>query len=153
MKYEQMLREASGQAIQVFERNMQLNNKGLYSDAIVWINKNIPTRTEKACVLAEELGHHFTTVGDILDQSKVENRKQELRARAWAYQKLLPLESFILAHRTGIRNRYELADYLNVTEGFLDSALKRYQEKYGLYAYVDGYTICFEPLGVIEMFE
>ena len=36
--------------------------------------------TEKACVLAEELGHHYTTVGDIIDQKESENRKQELNS-------------------------------------------------------------------------
>ena len=30
---------------------------------------------EKACVLAEELGHHYTTIGDIIDQKESENRK------------------------------------------------------------------------------
>lgn len=36
---------------------------------------------EKACVLAEELGHHYTAVGDIIDQSYYSNRKQELRGK------------------------------------------------------------------------
>ncbi|XOT29516.1 ImmA/IrrE family metallo-endopeptidase [Bacillus subtilis subsp. subtilis] len=126
--------------------------KGLYSDGIVWINKKL-SNTEKREVLAEELGHHFTTAGQILDQSTIQNRKQELRARNWAYKKLVPLNKIIQAHKAGIKNRYELAEFLNVTEKFLDEALKRYIEEYGYFKEVNGLTICFQPLGVIEMFE
>ena len=38
---------------------------------------------EKASVLAEELGHYYTTVGNILDQEDAGNRKQEHKARTW----------------------------------------------------------------------
>lgn len=76
-----------------------------------------------------------------------------MRARNWAYKKLVPLNKIIQAHKAGIKNRYELAEFLNVTEKFLDEALKRYIEEYGLYKEVNGLTICFQPLGVIEMFE
>lgn len=57
-----------------------MKNKGLYADNIIWINKYLPTSVEKACILAEELGHHYTTAGDILDQNDIENCKQELKA-------------------------------------------------------------------------
>ena len=41
--------------------------------------------------MAEELGHYYTGVGDILDQSSVSNRKQELCGRVYAYNKLIGL--------------------------------------------------------------
>ena len=44
-----------------------------------------------ADTLAEELGHHYTTVGDILDQTNVSNRKQERLARVWAYNRRIGL--------------------------------------------------------------
>lgn len=153
MMYENLLWEAEQHGIDIYEKPMTLTIKGLYSDEVIWINKNIPTNIEKACVLAEELGHYHTSAGDILDQTKISNRKQELRAREWAYEKLVPLSSFVQAHKNGIRNRYELAEYLGVTEEFLDSAIKRYKEKYGLYYSIKNYTICFEPLGVMELFD
>ncbi|HZG76098.1 MAG TPA: ImmA/IrrE family metallo-endopeptidase [Paenibacillus sp.] len=136
--------------------------KGLYIDmsmnsrrvkAILLDPKKIRTRTEKRCVLAEELGHHYTTYGDIEDQTILTNRKLERRARIWAHEKLVPLTSIVDAHKAGIRNRHEFADYLQVTEEFLDEALRRYQEKYGLCKQIDKYTIVFEPLGVAQFFD
>ncbi|WP_311846106.1 ImmA/IrrE family metallo-endopeptidase, partial [Paenibacillus larvae] len=127
--------------------------KGLYCNNTVWINKCIVTTVEKKCILVEELGHHYTTAGNILKQSDITNRKQELQARTWGYKKVICLGSIIQAHKIGIQNRYELADYLGVTEEFLDAALKRYQEIYGLYVTIGDYTVCFEPLGVKELFE
>jgi len=104
-------------------------------------------------VLAEEVGHHHTTTGDIFDLTSTENRKQELKARSWAYERLIPISKIIEAHKLYIVNSYELADFLNVTEEFLDAALDWYKSKYGLWVSIDNFTVCFEPLGVIEMFE
>lgn len=151
MMYENLLREAEQHGIDIYEKPMTLTIKGLYSDEVIWINKNIPTNIEKACVLAEELGHYHTSVGDILDQSKIANRKQELRARTWAYERLVPLQKIVQAYKNGVRNRYELAEYLGITEDFLIASIKRYKEKYGLYFPIENYTICFEPLGILEI--
>ena len=126
--------------------------KGLYVDGNIAIKMDM-TNTEKACVLAEELGHHYTTVGNILDQSKTENRKQERRARLWAYRKMFDVIDLISAYKYGCRNQYELAEYLGVTEQFLEDALHTYKEKYGLYTKIDRYIICFEPLTVGEICE
>lgn len=151
MLLEKFLVEAENSGIEIREhafKNLQL--KGLYVDNVVTINSNISTNVEKICVIAEEIGHHHTSTGNILDQSDILNRKQEKRARTWAYQKLIPLSSFVQAHRHGIKNKYELAEYLGVTESFLEETIKRYQEIYGLCTIVNGFTICFDPLGVLE---
>lgn len=153
LTYEQLIHEAYTDQVSVSEEIMQPRIKGLYSDNVIWINKSIISITEKKCVLGEELGHHYTSSGDILEQNNIVNRKQELRARRWAYNKLIPLEMFIRAHQSNIANTYELADFLNVTEDFLNDAVQWYISKYGLSASVEGYTICFEPLGVLEMFD
>ncbi|BFH12292.1 membrane protein [Paenibacillus dendritiformis] len=150
--YEQLLIEFEAEA-KILEVDMPTSIKGLYSDNVIWINKRVRTSIERACILAEELGHHYTSTGDILDQSDIWNRKQELRARNWAYEKLVPLSAIIQAHQLGIRNRFELAEHLGVTEDFLEAALKRFQEKYGLCVQVEKYTVCFDPLGVIEYFD
>lgn len=153
MIYDKLLKDAQQNNIEVHEVSMKQRIKGLYSDGVVWINRGILTRVEKACILAEEMGHHYTTAGNILDQSKLVNRKQERRARTWAYEKLVPLTSIIEAHKAGIRNRFEFAERLQVTEQFLSDALDWYQEKYGLCVEVGQYTVVFEPLGVAELFE
>ena len=46
----------------------------------------------------------------------------------------------------------EMAEYLEVTEEFLDDALSCYRKKYGIFTQVDHYLIIFEPsLMVMEL--
>lgn len=148
--YKKLLYEAEKEGMEVICLPFKGKIKGLYYNRVIAINKNIDTSAEKTCVLAEELGHYYTSAGNILDQSKIENRKQERRARTWAYQKLVPLDKLVLAYKEGIRTKYELAEFLGVTEKFLAEALKYYKEKYGPYRRVDDYYICFESLGIIK---
>lgn len=122
--------------------------KGLYVNGRIAINAKM-SDTEKACVLAEELGHHYTTYGNILDQSNTSNRKQELRARAWAYNKQIGLLGLIKAYEHGCRNRFEIAEYLEVTEEVLEECLIFYQSKYGECTNVDNYVVYFIPNLVI----
>ena len=151
MNYETLLEEADSQYLVVKEKPLRAHNGRIKGNRIA-IKKDIPT-TQKACVLAEELGHHYTTVGNILDQSKTENRKQERRARLWAYKRAFDLVDLVSAYKHGCRNRYEIAEYLEVTEQFLQEALDTYKEKYGIYTEVDCYVVYFEPLGILEMYE
>lgn len=122
--------------------------KGLYVNGRIAINAKM-SDTEKACVLAEELGHHYTTYGNILDQSNTSNRKQELRARAWAYNKQIGLLGLIRAYEHGCRNRFEIAEYLEVTEKVLEECLVFYRNKYGTFQNVDNYVVYFIPNLVI----
>lgn len=148
--YEKLIKEAEKEKVQVVEINMQESLKGLYCDNCIAINKDIPTNIEKTCVLAEELGHYHTTVGNILDQSEIHNRKQEVIARRWGYKRLVRIIELVNAYKSGVRNRYELAEYLNVTEEFLGECINYYKEKYGLCYEIDNYTIYFDPLGILE---
>ena len=68
----------------------------------------------------------------------------------WGYNGLVSLLDLINAKKNGIRNRYELAEYLEVTEEFLTSALKYYKDKYGKMCFVGDYIVAFEPLEVYE---
>jgi len=153
MLYDDLIREAVQHGIDIYEEPLKPTIKGLYADQIIWINRHIPTRVEKACILAEEIGHHHTSTGVIIDQTDVRNRKQEQRARAWAYEKLVPLSKIVQAHHARISGRHDLADYLGVTEEFLQAAINRYREKYGTFTIVDKHIIYFDPLGVVETFE
>ncbi|SCW41121.1 protein of unknown function [Paenibacillus tianmuensis] len=153
MTYESLLNEAAQHGIDIYEMPMTPRNKGLYSDKVIWINKYTPTKVEKACILAEELGHFHTSSGNILDLTDIRNRKQELRARQWAYYKLIPLSRIVDAYKDYVKGRYEIADYLDVTEEFLQAAMDQYRDRYGLCTILDGrYIIYFDPLGVAELF-
>ncbi|MBS4538181.1 ImmA/IrrE family metallo-endopeptidase [Clostridium sp. D2Q-11] len=151
--YEILIKESEDEGVEIIEMPFKGNIKGLYSDNVIAINKNIETDKEKKCILAEELGHHYTSSGDILDQSKVENRKQERRARAWGYSKLVSIELLIAAFKDDVTNRYELSKYLDVTEEYIDEALKYYKEKYGLSHRVNNFIVYFEPLSILEIWE
>ena len=138
-------------------REIDLSNidglKGFYMNGNIAIHKNLTT-TEKACVLAEELGHHYTTVGNILDQSDPSNRKQELRARLMAYDKMIGLIGIVRAYQHRCQNLTDMAEYLEVTEEFLKEALEQYRRKYGQKTEIDNYIIIFEPhLAVMERYE
>ena len=125
--------------------------KGLYCDGTIALSSKL-TNKEQAAVLAEELGHHLTAAGDILDQSVAANRKQELHGRIWAYNRLIGLTGIIRAYRMGCRNRYEVAECLDVPEETLQEALTYYHARYGVCTQVDNYVIYFEPvLGVMEL--
>ena len=152
-QYEKLLDDADKQHVIVTEK-FDLSDtrlKGLYCDAFIAIDKNL-TEADKACVLAEELGHHATTYGNIIDQSSVMNRKQERRARVWAYYLMLQFEDIIRAYEHGCQSRYDIAEYLNISEEFLQDAINYYKDKYGAYAAYDNYFIYFEPLGVLKIY-
>lgn len=150
MTYEDLLIKIEKEGIEYFENNYIGKMKGLYIDNTITLNSNIDTEAEKKCILAEELGHHFTSYGNIIDQSKIENRKQERIARAWAYDRLIGINGLINAYKYGCKSKYEIAEYLNVSEQFLEEATTYYNEKYGLYYEIDNYIVYFNPLGVIE---
>lgn len=119
--------------------------KGLYCDKTIGINLDIDTSAEKTCVLAEELGHHHTSVGDILDMTDVSNRKQERQARLWGYNKLIGLSGLIKAYEAGCQNCFEMAEYLGVTDEYLCECLEVYRDKYGIGTTVDNYYVMFIP--------
>ncbi len=142
--YEQLLIEYDDK-VHIVEKQFKSKAKGLCKGKIIGISKNIETTNEKACVLAEELGHYHTTVGNIIDLSDAYNRKQERQARLWGYNKLIGLRGLIKAHENGCTSQYEIAEYLNVTEEYLKEAVNCYCEKYGTYTTVDNYVLYFIP--------
>lgn len=152
MTYEKLLDETTKENINVIEMKFKGDIKGLYCSNTIAISKKLETDAEKTCVLAEEIGHHYTSSGNILEQSNINSAKQEKKARRWAYERLIGITVLIHAYKSGVRNRFELAEFLNVTEDFLEEALKHYKEKYGSFYAIDNYIIYFEPLAILEMF-
>ena len=151
MNYDALLAESDSAGLVVKEKPLKYNN-GRIKMGKVAIRKDIPTSIEKTCILAEELGHYYTSSGDILDQQDISNRKQERHARVWAYDLLIGLSGIVKAYRHGCSNLYEMADYLEVTEEFLRDALERYRQKYGIYTTIDHHIIYFEPhLAIVEI--
>lgn len=150
MIYNALLDEANAEGLSIKERPFKTYD-GRIKGNNIYLRENMNT-TEKACVLAEELGHHYTSVGCILDQTDLANRKQERQARLWGYNKLIGLIGIVHAFNAGCQNQYEIADYLDVTEEYLQECINCYQSKYGICTTVDNYVIYFVPyLTVTEM--
>ena len=121
-KYEALIAECEEEVV-IEERNMR--NDGLYADGFVWINGRL-TSAAKVCILAEEIGHHMTSVGDILDQEDIDSYKQEHAARVWAYKKLLPIENIYCAAMQGYAEPWQMAEEFDLDEEFVRAALKYY---------------------------
>lgn len=144
MNYDILLEENPNLQIDIF--HFESNDlKGLYTDNSIAISDKIETENEKTCVLAEELGHYYTSTGNILKQNDFNNRKQEQNARAWAYEKLIPLNSLIEAFENGCETLFEYAEKIGVTESFLKSAMEYFKSKYGCCKKVGNYTLIFFP--------
>lgn len=143
MKYNALLNEANAEGISIKERPFKTYD-GRLKGKDIYLRKDMNT-TEKSCVLAEELGHYYTTVGNILDMNVSENRKQERQARLWGYNRVIGLFGLIRAYEHGCKDKYEIAEYLDVTEEYLEECINCYRDKYGEYKTVDNYTIYFIP--------
>lgn len=150
MTYEELLVEAEKNNLTVKEKALKGSNGRIEGDKIA-IKKGI-SNIKKSCILAEELGHYHKNAGNILNYDIISNRKQELQARLWAYNKQIGLTGIIRAYEARCKDKSEMADFLGVTEDFLEDALKIYKRKYGISTNIDNYVIYFEPnLYVLKM--
>jgi len=98
------------------------------------------TMADKACWLAEELGHHVTGTDLVLHYDKVADWKAEARARRWAHMRLLSPDAI----RTAARNStdiYELADALDVSVDFLRESIDDFESK-GLWSPISCELFC-----------
>lgn len=74
------------------------------------------------CVLAEELGHHYTSTGNSQPvkcssyRQKMNISRSEYQARKWAALELIPLNMIKKALAAGITEVWELAEEFGVTE-------------------------------------
>ena len=150
MNYTELLIEDDSQSL-ITKYNPLFAHDGRIKGKRIAIRKDM-SETKKKCVLAEELGHYYTTSGDIMDQSSVDSRKQEHRARLWAYDKVIGLMGIVDCYRAGCRTVTDMAEHLEVTEEFLKEALLCYKEKYGVCTRMQNYVVYFEPsIGVLEL--
>ncbi len=139
---------ATTKKIDIYEMDFVGTTKGLYADNTIGIKRSMTT-IEKRCTLGEEIGHHDETVGDITDLTKVENRKQERRARGKGYLYTISPDDIVDALLHPCASENELLDYLKVTPNHFIDAINYYKEKYGLYYRCKDYTLYFEPLYVL----
>lgn len=125
-----------------FQSGMYFNNK-------IYINSN-RSEAVKLETLAEELAHHKLTYGNITDQIQFNSRKFESYARRYAMEKLISLQDIIDSFKHGCHNLYEMANFFEVSECYVQDCIAHYKCKYGLSTLCGDYLIQFEPLRVFE---
>ena len=89
----------------------------------------IENTAEEKIHLAHELGHCVR--GAFYRQNSPYDLKSrhEYKADKWAVKKLVPFDELKEALEIGITERFELAEYFEVTEQFIEKALKMYEDK------------------------
>lgn len=147
--YEHLLDEICNDGINVVE--FDFSNKtfhGLYADGVIAINKHLSTN-EKSVTLCEEWGHAKTNYGNILNQNEQNNRKQELTARRWGFEKFMPVEKFIeiILHHNPT-DIWELIELMDVPPKYFEELIQYYKQKYGLYKEFEGGCIWFDPIDI-----
>ena len=99
MDYESLLEETESLNVDVREKPLKYNDGRIRGNKVL-IRRDM-IQNQKACVLAEEIGHYKLNTGNILNQEIVSNRKQEYRARLWAYNKMIGMDGLFRAYKCG----------------------------------------------------
>jgi len=87
------------------------------------------------CILAEELGHHFTTCGCYIPRQfynhsdRLHISKIEFKAMRWAVNHLMPEDELLDVIGSGLYEPWELAEHFNVTEEFAKFRLRLFGAK------------------------
>lgn len=109
------------------ETNIQ---KGIYLTVpgippTIGISKSIVNnRCQYLSIVAEEVGHHFTSIGNLTIRSKnysekLQKNKIENSAKSWAANFLISDEDFVQALYDCISTPYDMCDCFNVTNEIL----------------------------------
>ncbi|WNN65816.1 hypothetical protein [Levilactobacillus namurensis] len=67
------------------------------------------------------------SVGVILNQSQLKNRRQELLARRLAYKAIISIDDLIHCYNLGLQSNYEVAEELELPEGFVLNAINYFK--------------------------
>jgi len=90
--------------------------------------RNSGTVRERACWIAEELGHHHTGQKQVLGYRSVDDWRAEARARKWAHMHLLTPDAIDTAAQN-TDDMFEIAEALDVSEEFLRESIDDFQSK------------------------
>ena len=110
-------------------QGIYLNIPGLPS--IIGVSPDLALNNHKKykSLLSEELGHHFTSNGNLIKipknyYEKLSNSKKEIKARRWAADYLISNNDFINALNNCISNIYNMSEYFDVTEELIKYKIK-----------------------------
>lgn len=130
-KLEHLLQIAADENILLhYDDALPYNLEGLYVNikdvgpAIFLLKKLKKDKHRHVEILGEELGHHFTSVGDsISNASTYRNRldifKCEKQATDWSTNYLITNNELTKALESGCSSFYEISEFLNVNESIV----------------------------------
>ena len=84
------------------------------------------------CILAEEIGHHYTCTHNIIDYAASKPHiynKYDRHGLWWAVQYLVPFNKLMYYVNIGVTCMHELSEALDVTEDFLLTGISMYKNK------------------------
>lgn len=100
----------------------------LYGIKAIALHKDLSSNQERVC-LAHELGHHVK--GALYrKETPIFTRGQcEYKADKWAVHKLIPIRSLYAAFKKGCTEVWQLAEYFDVTEEFVQKTIEIYKQE------------------------
>jgi len=148
-KLEKLIDEAQAQGILVDDTILSEESSvgGLYLGwpklnlHVILINRHRSQRHQTA-VMAEEIGHYHTCVGNALDQNDVVAVKKENAGRGAAYQRVIPAQKLKKAMTSGNRTVWDLSEALDLPATFILEALQYYTVKGCLGGEEEGCVCC-----------
>ncbi len=113
--------------------NFKMKNKAIIEliDKEYYIGFNyskIKSITEEKELLAEELGHYYCNAFYNSSSSSSTIAQKEYRANKWKCTVLVSANDFKDAFKKGLKNIYEVADYLCLSEDTVAFAYNYYKE-------------------------
>lgn len=103
---------------------------GLIYDNDVYINQHHSVE-EQTGYVAEELGHAYTTIGDISELKNRADKRQERQARRWGMNQLVSPKDLVKFAEDSQTTVYEVAEDLEITPEYLLDGLQNIREQYG----------------------
>jgi len=126
-----MLEIAESNGIDVEYHSFRRPVLGLYTHIpnmppVIGLDKTLNANYRlRRCVMAEELGHHFTSAGEQIAKryystfERLTIDKIEYKALRWAANYLVPEDDLLDAIKEGLCEGWELAEHFDVTDEFM----------------------------------
>lgn len=129
MHIARLLSIAEQEQIFVYTTYLMGHVRGVYRrtscGSVILLDKRIPSRKELGCILAEELGHHFTSTYNICNyyshMDAIRINREERVALIWAANALIPDDDFVdMLLWEQPPTRFEMAEHFFVTERLVE---------------------------------
>lgn len=95
---------------------------------LILINRHRPL-AQRTAALAEELGHHFKSIGDLRDLRDIAAAKSERLAHDWSIESLLPMPALESQLQQGNGTVWELAEACDLPAEFIREAAAYHSRK------------------------